>query len=439
MSKTTDPELKSSFPGLWKYTGVRGRPLPNCFEWLADKRKDDNIGDLWRVHDKLYNLERFVNQHPGGADWIILSRGTDITEAFESSHIVNYQNVEKILAKYYVKDATEKRNSPYTFKNDGFYKTLKRRVEPVLKEVGTGPSKQVKFFQDFTALAFILTATLGAYLESIPVLIVAGLILDACLTCAHNFFHLRDSWRRYCFDLGLNSSYEWRVSHALSHHMYPNTLLDFEVTMLEPVVVFLPNNSKNFIQRYAVFVYQHLIYFGGFYVTFLKRVINTLLGNFPFRPEILLPFAELAILIYVAPTNLSGFKSWLLVHGSCGYAFALIGLAAGHHHPVCFHDGDEARPDPDFGLCQLDATKDKTDDICENLFVILSTFGNHPLHHLFPAICHSKLHHIKPIMEATVKEFQEDYQRISQLKLVVGLQEQYARNKANAFNKGKGI
>ncbi|CAG7722570.1 unnamed protein product, partial [Allacma fusca] len=26
--------------------------MPNCFEWLADKRKDDNIGDLWRVHDK---------------------------------------------------------------------------------------------------------------------------------------------------------------------------------------------------------------------------------------------------------------------------------------------------------------------------------------------------------------------------------------------------
>jgi fatty acid desaturase len=422
---------------LWNYTGERNVPLPDAFQWLAAKRKGDNVGDLWRVHDKLYNLERFIKQHPGGADWIKLSRGTDITEAFESSHVVNVGNVEKILAKYYVQDATTKRNSPYTFKKDGFYETLKRRIEPVLKEVGTGPTKQVKFFQDFMALAFILTAMLGAYLESIPVLIAAGVMLDACLTSAHNFFHLRDSWRMYYFDLGLISSYEWRISHAMSHHMYPNTLLDLEVSMTEPMLMFLPTKSKNFIQRYAVFIYQHIIYFGGFFPVFIKRVINTLRGKISFRPEILLPFVEIAILTHVAPTFLSGFKAWLLVQGTSTYLFGFVGLAAGHHHPVCFHDGDEPRPDPDFGLCQLDATKDKTHDICDNLFVILSTFGNHPMHHLFPAICHSKLHHIKPIMEATVKEFDEENKRFSQWQLVVGLQEQYARNTANNFKKSR--
>lgn len=58
---------------------------------------------------------------------------TDITEAFESSHLINVANVEKILEKYYVGEATTPRNSPYTFDENGFYRTLKRRVEPILK------------------------------------------------------------------------------------------------------------------------------------------------------------------------------------------------------------------------------------------------------------------------------------------------------------------
>lgn len=58
---------------------------------------------------------------------------TDITEAFESSHLVDVPKIEKILAKYYVAEAKTPRNSPYKFDKNGFYKTLKRRVEPILK------------------------------------------------------------------------------------------------------------------------------------------------------------------------------------------------------------------------------------------------------------------------------------------------------------------
>jgi cytochrome b involved in lipid metabolism len=91
------------------------------------------VGKYWRVHNKLYNLEDFIEKHPGGRDWIQFTKGTDITESFEASHIVGYQRVEKILEKYFIKDIESSRNSPYTFKDDGFYKTLKRRIEPVLK------------------------------------------------------------------------------------------------------------------------------------------------------------------------------------------------------------------------------------------------------------------------------------------------------------------
>jgi cytochrome b involved in lipid metabolism len=101
------------------------------------KRKDDDIGDLWRVHDKLYDLAPFMPQHPGGSVWLELTQGTDITEAFETSHLVNVSTVEATLAKHFVRDATTPRISPYVFKENGFFKTLKRKIGPVLKVDGS--------------------------------------------------------------------------------------------------------------------------------------------------------------------------------------------------------------------------------------------------------------------------------------------------------------
>ena len=34
--------------------------------WLEGKRIDDNVGDYWRIHDKLYDLTEFISKHPGG-------------------------------------------------------------------------------------------------------------------------------------------------------------------------------------------------------------------------------------------------------------------------------------------------------------------------------------------------------------------------------------
>jgi cytochrome b involved in lipid metabolism len=100
---------------------------------IIGKRQDDNVGNHWRVHDKIYDLESFVSKHPGGPEWIELTRGSDITEAFETAHVVNVRGVEGMLEKFFIRNATHPRFSPYTFKDDGFYKTLKRRVEPILK------------------------------------------------------------------------------------------------------------------------------------------------------------------------------------------------------------------------------------------------------------------------------------------------------------------
>ncbi|CAG7828153.1 unnamed protein product [Allacma fusca] len=431
---SVDAEIKSSLPGLWKYTGRRNVPFSDSQDWLQAKRRDDDIGDLWRVHDKLYNLTPFIHKHPGGADWIELTRGTDITEAFESAHMLNVGKVEKILDKYFVREASARRNSPYTFKPDGFYQTLKRRAEPILKNVGTGPSKQVELLQDILCILYISFVAMGTYLESIPTLIAAGLLLTFSTISAHNFFHLRDTWRRYYFELSLLSSQDWRISHALSHHMYPNTLLDAELTMLEPFVVLLPKSTKNFWwnQLFSP-ICCNVTALVGFHVAFFKRLGSKLTGKQNFRQEILIPVLEIVFLLNIAPSSWSGFRSWALVHAVFAYVFGVIGLAASHHHPVCFHDGDEARPDSDFGLCQLDASSERTDDDRENLLVALTTFGFHPLHHLFPTVCHSKLQYLKPVVKETLEEFEEEINKFPHWQLFTGMYLQAGRNKPNPF------
>ncbi len=154
-----------------------------------------------------------------------MSQGTDITEQFVVSHTINTRIVEKMLANYYVKDASSPRIAPFTFKSDGFYMTLKRRVEPIFKKVGTGPTLTLLAIQDGLTAMFLGLSVLGAMWNSIWIAILAGIFLTFSTIAAHNFFHLRENWRRFIFDLSLNSSFEWKITHAFSHHMFPNTLM----------------------------------------------------------------------------------------------------------------------------------------------------------------------------------------------------------------------
>ncbi|CAL8094431.1 unnamed protein product [Orchesella dallaii] len=407
----TDPP--SSYPGIWKYPSNRDVPFRMAEDWLSAKRKDDDIENLWRVYDKLYNFEPFIPNHPGGSDWLVMTRGTDITEAFESSHTVNVGVVEMMLEKFYVKDASFPRISPYTFKDNGFYKTLKRRIGPILKEVGTGPTKTILLMQDLLVVTFLALSMIGALYNSQLLSVLAGIVLGFSTIAAHNFFHLRENRRKYYFDLSFLSSYEWRITHFFSHHLYTNTVMDIELTLF-PTYQFLPNRPKPWIQRYFSILYSHIIYAVGFWVDIVKRFVHIGMGQKSLRSENLIVLIELVVLIALAGDIQNGLKTWAIIHTVSSYTLLTIGATASHHHPEIFHDGDEGLPDPDFGIGQLDATRDRAENFFNNLFVTLVTFGHHPLHHLFPTICHSKLPYLTSVFQQTVREFKLNYPGIPQ-------------------------
>ena len=226
--------------------------------WLKFKAQDDAIGSgLWRIHDGLYDLRAYIDKHPGGPDWLEMTEGQDITEAFEAAH-VRGGKVEKILKKYWVKDTDMPRTSPFTFAPNGFYRTLKAKAEKVLydpKVGGPGPTFKALILQDFLASTCLVLMFIGAWKNSMFWSALAGLVLGMNTSAAHNFFHQADSWRMYYWDLSVLSSRDWRISHMLSHHLHTNTLKDLEVSGIEPYVAFLPEPNKNWIQRFSSQLY----------------------------------------------------------------------------------------------------------------------------------------------------------------------------------------
>lgn len=43
-------------------------------EWLQEKGLVDGAEGLWRIHDDLYDFTDFIKKHPGGPDWLKMTK-----------------------------------------------------------------------------------------------------------------------------------------------------------------------------------------------------------------------------------------------------------------------------------------------------------------------------------------------------------------------------
>lgn len=57
-----------------QYPTLRDSPLHSAQSWLEGKRADDGAEGLWRIHGCLYDFSDFIHVHPGGKDWLKLTR-----------------------------------------------------------------------------------------------------------------------------------------------------------------------------------------------------------------------------------------------------------------------------------------------------------------------------------------------------------------------------
>jgi hypothetical protein len=105
MAPRAGSTLQSSFPGLWKYPTYRKEPIQYAELWMEGKKVDDNTGGLWRVHDALYDFSDWIYKHPGGSDWLKLTKVHPIEFHLHSTGIIIFfLRIFFLFYNYFVKN-----------------------------------------------------------------------------------------------------------------------------------------------------------------------------------------------------------------------------------------------------------------------------------------------------------------------------------------------
>jgi hypothetical protein len=122
----------------------------------------ERLESLWTVHNKRYDLAPFVQSHPGGSAAILLGRGRNCTELFESYHsLSNERRVRKTLERYYVEDApagAPDYENHFDWGRSPFYDALKLRVRAYFTEQKHWNGHRAPFWQWFQLVGMIVVS-----------------------------------------------------------------------------------------------------------------------------------------------------------------------------------------------------------------------------------------------------------------------------------------
>ena len=248
----------------------------------------------WRIGGKFYDLEPFLEKHPGGSQILLLARDRfeDATFVVEANHM-NYSRIRKIIAKYEVElpaeddadDGQTREQVPKLLNDDAFYSVIRRRVAQHLKSVHCPVGEPTweclgLFWAVFFSWASLFYATW--YTGRFPLAVVTAIMGSWLGGFGHNWVH-QPKYKTLGFALlSLDtqgfSSEGWYRDHVLQHHMYTNTPWDNHFKGTDPFLITDPTVERNWIQRHVMpYVYPIILCF-GVYGNYTKHTIDLLQG-----------------------------------------------------------------------------------------------------------------------------------------------------------------
>jgi len=212
-------------------------------------QKHNNSQDCWlAVRGKVYNVTRWVPNHPGGNDPLVLNAGRDGTQLFEAYHPIR---VHAMLDKYFIGDLEDNPKNPTFPEMSEFYKTLKAKIEDYFQQKKMSPryAPEMLVRSFFLISAVFLFHYLSVVTNSFFLSLLCSTICGTCtaLVCfmpVHEGSHASTTnspflWRL----LGASndfvngaSYYSWCHQHFLGHHPYTN-VTEEDTYALDPDVV----------------------------------------------------------------------------------------------------------------------------------------------------------------------------------------------------------
>jgi len=220
-----------------------------------------NTKKLWYVHGKAYDLKDFLGSHPGGKEALQMAQGLNCTELFETYHF-SRKPPEWLLERYRVcpenknlsseslraglleienlkdHEKAELFGEKYLFEEDGFYNTVKRRIQVHFKENNLQPRGSI-WWQTLAILQLFVIACLmypAFVLGNVFVAAIYGALKGvAAVGTGHSMSHyslFKGKWNIIIFRLAsplvLSNPAIWSTSHVISHHIDTLTSKDLQ-------------------------------------------------------------------------------------------------------------------------------------------------------------------------------------------------------------------
>lgn len=417
----------------YKFNGtLRQAPLPRHTRWRVEEGSDwewpsvvyrelASPASLWYVRGIPYDLSTFAARHPGGHRFILNTANTDITELFEAHHIGT--TAAQTLRQF--RHGPPATASLYGGHESRSFRQLKydlaKRFDiDVLK---TPTAEHTALFWA-TLLSHI--GLFGACL-SVPAasrlsaswqlwLLHSGLgVTTAWLGgFAHNGLHLWPRRRIEALSMYLslsNNPFRWMQKHVVSHHVHCNTAHDGD----KPVV--------GDFQRWWHSV-PLLNFFGLTLGTFLIGLHSSCCRKAESLTMTLLEQTAPLALLGLALTIGCRRQGWrfaprLLWTMSLTSTYTFILFQVSHYQPSTL-DGDAVHATvDDWGDFQLRTTWG-WQQLGRPLLCLPFLYLNlQPAHHLLPAVHHSRLREITPLMREHYPGLMDDHS-ISQMMVSMG-------------------
>ena len=373
---------------------------------------------MWNIHGKMYDLNNFLDIHPGGRAILEATEGhDDLSASFESYHsMCDMKKIKNVMKKYEVGECEP---TNFLFKDDGFYRTVQKRVRFKLgndtksnwKWVLKVMLQTVIFATTFT-IAFFNTQQ-NIFLRIIYAGCAGTVFMQMGFCIMHDASHmaiskntiintmLSDLWN----SLALWDSKLWTKHHVFRHHAFTG---DHD---LDPDIDHL---CITYAHKYILVAFFIIFIFPGYFVgqsisyhlIWLRKGVlwKMNLSTF-YNVSILQTFIKLFMLFSFIQVD-----SWFIFFAytiALNVTYALCVLP--DHDTVETHKNKiDINKNYDWGEIQVR----HSGNFCTQQSWVCSLFGgiNYQIeHHLFPTICHIHFHKIKPIVEQTCKEFDIPY------------------------------
>ncbi len=389
---------------------------------------------MWKIHGKIYDLTNFLDLHPGGKNILKICEGNeDLTATFESYHAMCDMNkINKLMKKYEIGECEE---SKVLFKNDGFYKTLQRRVKLLFPNNNYKSNFWwiIKVFPQISLffLYFIAAFYYHSYNIIYRILFAscAGhMIIQYGFCVMHDASHyaisdnikvnefLSDTWNSLAFW----DSKLWLKHHVFRHHAFTgNKDLDPDIVHFKP---FIRKSEKEDINKYNKYfklcpkffsiiitcIFPGMFFSQGIMYNFIwlkkKYLWKMTLPDFYKISYLDLLIKSAIIFSFFYGQSFLVFFSYIVSANTTYFAC----IMPDHDTFETYKNKIESKEKIDWGELQV---RHSANFSTKNPLICIYFGGiNYQIeHHLFPTICHIHFSKIQPIVKRTCKEFNIPY------------------------------